>query len=126
MMHKLRVQEHLRNGALYLPVSEPPLSGEWKRRLFRQRLLRQQLLAALEERPRLSKRLLRIGVPVLCGAFAFAAYLGLIYPAGWSEALVAYVSNLDAPPVGLKESLLYIAAVNGLTILVRKRAHLFG
>lgn len=126
MTHELQVKEHLRNGALYQPLSEPSLSGEWKRRLFRQRMLRQQLKAALEERPRLLKKFVRIGAPVLCIAFTFAVYFGLINPAGWSETLVADISNFDVPPVGWKEALLYAAAVNGLTLLVRKRSQLFG
>ena len=124
MTHELQVKEHLRNGALYRPLSEPSPDGKWKRRVFRQLMLRQQLKAALEEK--LSKKLVRIGVPVLCSAFAFAVYFGWIHPAGWFGALAANMNNLNIPPVGLKEALIYVAIVNGLTLLVRKRSLLFG
>jgi hypothetical protein len=124
MTYELQVKEHLRNGALYRPLSEPLLSSEWKHRLFRQRMLRQQLEAALEERPRLFNKFVRVGTPVLCVAFTFAVFFGLINPAGWSETLVVEINN-HVPFVGLKETFLFIAVVNGLTLLVRKRSLLF-
>jgi len=126
MTHELQVKEHLRNGALYRPLSEPSLSDAWKRRVFRQFMLRRQLEAAMEERARLSKKLIRIGVPVLCALFASAEYFGWIHPASWFGMLVAGIHHFKVPPVGLKEALIYVAIVNGLTLLVRKRSQLFG
>ena len=123
MTEKLQVKEHLRNDALYRPLTESSLGGEWKRRLFHRHALNQQLKAALLERSRLPKRFIRIGVPILCTAFAFAVYFGWIHPEHWHEYIVPVV-NLDIPPIGLKETLIFVAIVNGLTLLIRKRAYL--
>ncbi|MEJ2247384.1 MAG: hypothetical protein P8Y80_15110, partial [Acidobacteriota bacterium] len=45
---------------------------------------------------------------------------GLLNPANWFENIVPIV-KFDLPPIGLKETLVFIAVVNGLTFLTRKR-----
>jgi len=55
MTYKLQVKEHLRNGALYQPMTEPSLGEEWKRQLFFQHFMHRQLKAALQERKRFHK-----------------------------------------------------------------------
>jgi hypothetical protein len=120
MEHQLPVKEHLRNSALYRPVSEPLLSEEWKRRLFYQHSINRQLKTALQERNHIFKFFVYIGVPIACMAFAFAVYSGLLNPATWFENVVSIV-NFDIPPIGLKETLVFIAVVNGVTFLTRKR-----
>jgi hypothetical protein len=133
MTDKLQVEEHLRNEALYRPLSEPSLNGEWKRRLLYQHTLHGQLKAALWERPHLIKRFVCIGVPILCIALVFTSYFGLIYPEHWFEYIVPLLSpfenivtslSLDVPPMGLKEVLVFVAIVNGLTFVIRKRGFL--
>jgi hypothetical protein len=118
MAHKLPVKEHLRNSALYRPVSEPLPGEEWKRRLSYQRSVNRELKAALQERNHLYKLFVYIGVPIAC--IAFAVYSGLLNPANWFENIVPIV-KFDLPPIGLKETLVFIAVVNGLTFLTRKR-----
>jgi hypothetical protein len=125
MTNRLQVKDHLRNGALYWPAAEPSPGGEWKRRLFRQHALCQQLQDALREKSRLPKLLVCIGVPVLCIAFAVVAYLELIHPEHWFDIIVPVV-NFEMPPIGLKECLILIVIINGLTLLIRKRAYLLG
>jgi hypothetical protein len=121
MTDKLQVKEHLRNGALYRPVAEPSPGAEWKRRLFYQHTSHQQLKAALQERPRLLKRFICIGIPILCITLAFAVYIGFVHPESWFKNLVPVV-HFDVPPMGLKETLIFIAVANGLTLFIRKRA----
>lgn len=130
MTDKLQVKEHLRNETLYRPLSEPSLSEEWKRRLFDQHTLCQQLKAALWERPRLFKPFVCIGVPIICIAIIFASYFEFINPERWIENIVPALSffenivtlpSLDVPPIGLLEVLVFIAVVNALTFIVRKR-----
>ena len=121
MTHKLQVKEHLRNSALYRPLSEPSLDGEWKCRLFYRRTVHSQLKVVLRKRSRLPKPFICIGVPILYIAFSFAIYFGLIHPEHWYENIIP-IANFDIPPIGLKETLIFVAIVNGLTFLVRKRA----
>ena len=130
MTDKLQVREHLRNGVLYRPLSEPSPGGEWKRRLFYQHTLHKQLKAAFLERPLLLKQFVCIGVPVICIALVFASYFGLINPERWFEnivSLLAFFQNivpllsLDVHPIGLKEVLVFVAIVNALTLIIRKR-----
>jgi hypothetical protein len=121
MTDKLQVKEHLRNGALYRPAAEPSLGAEWKRRLLNQHASHQQLKAALRERPRLLKRFLCIGIPILYITFAFAVYIRFLHPESWFKNLVQVV-NFDVPPIGLKEIFIFIAVANGLTLFIRKRA----
>ena len=120
MTDKLQVREHLRNEALYRPLSEPSPGGEWKRRLFYQHTLHKQLKAALWERPHLLKRFVCIGVPIICIALVFTWYFGFIHPEHWFENIVPVVS-FDVPPIGLKEIFVFVAIVNGLTFIIRKR-----
>jgi hypothetical protein len=136
----LQVKEHLRNETLYRPLSEPSLNEEWKRRLFDQHTSRQQLKAALCERPRLFKPFVYIGIPVICIAIIFASYFEFIHPERWIENIVPALSffeknvplltffekivtlpSLDVPPIGLLEVLVFVAIVNALTFIVRKR-----
>ena len=124
MTHKLQVKEHLRNSALYQSGAETSPSVGWKRRLFYRHSLNQQLGAALHERPRLFRRYICIGVPALAIAFAFAAYLGYIHPDFWFEN-IGRIVEVDIPPIGLKESLIFIALINGWTFfLLKKRSTL--
>lgn len=140
MTDKLQVKEHLRNEALYRPLSEPSLNEEWKRRLFFQHTLQKQLKSALLEKPHLLKPFVIIGVPILCIALVFASYFGLIHPERWFESIfprlnifesiVSFLSffentvpllSPDVPPIGLKEVLVFVAIVNALTFIIRKR-----
>ena len=140
MTDKLQVREHLRNEALYRPLSKPSLDGEWKRRLFYQYTLNEQLKAALWERPHLLKQFVCIGVPIICIAFVFTSYFGFIHPERWFENIVPLLSSfeksiplltfyekivpllsLDVPPIGLIEVLVFVAIVNALTFIIRKR-----
>jgi hypothetical protein len=125
MTDRLQIKDHLRNGVLYRPVTEPSPGGEWKRRLLRQHALRQQLQTALREKSRFPKGFVCIGVPILCITLAFSLYFGFIHPEHWLENIIPVV-NFDIPPIGLKEALVFVAIVNGLTLLVRKRAVLLG
>jgi hypothetical protein len=121
MTDRLRVKEHLRNEALYRPLREPLLSEEWKYRLLYQHTLRIQLKATLWERPHLLKRFVCIGLPILCIAHAFTWYFGFIQPERWFENIIP-ILRFDVPPIGLKEVFLFVAIVNGLTFIIRKRA----
>lgn len=122
-MNKLQVKEHLRNGALYHPVTGSSLNQEWKRRLIRQYTMNKQLNSALQERNGFLKLLICIGVPVMCLLLAFAAYFGFLQPGHWLEKIVS-VADFDIPPIGLKEIFLFIALVNGLTLMIKKRVFL--
>jgi hypothetical protein len=130
MTDKLQVKEHLRNETLYRPLFEPSLSEEWKRRLFYQHTLCQQLKTALWERPRLFKPFVYIGIPIVCVALIFASYFELLHPERWIENIVPLLTffekivtlpSLDVPPIGLLEVLVFVAIVNALTFIVRKR-----
>ena len=124
MTHKPQVREHLRNGALYGPASGPSPGGEWKRRLFRQRSMRNQLEAALRERHRSFKWLLYVGIPVTCVVLVSALYLGFLPLIPRIENMVP-LADFHVPPIGLKEVLVFIAIVNGLTLLIKRRAFSF-
>jgi hypothetical protein len=119
-MNKLQVKEHLRNGALYQPMTESSLDEEWKRRLLCQYAMHKQLNSALQERNGFSKSLVYIGVPGMCLLLAFAVYFGFLQPGDWLEKFVL-AADFDIPPIGVKESLVFAALVNGLTLLIRKR-----
>lgn len=119
-MNKLQVKEHLRNGALYQPVTESYLNQEWKRRLIRQYTLNHQLNAVLQERNGFLKPLVYIGVPVTCLLAVFATYVGLIQPEQWLEKIVS-VAYFDIPPIGFKETFVFAAVVDCLTLLIWKR-----
>jgi hypothetical protein len=140
MTDKLLVKEHLRNEALYRPLSEPSLNEEWKRRLFYQHALNEQLKAALWERPLLLRQFIRIGVPIICIVLVFTSYFRFIDPERWFEYIVPRLSffentvpvtrfienivprlSLDLPPIGLMEVLVFVAIVNALTFTIRKR-----
>jgi len=120
MKETLPVKEHLRNEALYQPLSEPSLSEEWKRRLFYQHTLHRQLKAALWERPHFLKRFVCISVPVICIALVFTSYFEFIHPIHWFESIVP-VMSFDVPPIGLKEVLIFVAIVNALTFVIKER-----
>ena len=140
MTYKLQVKEHLRNEALYRPLPEPSLNEEWKRRLFYQHTFHKQLKAALWERPHLLQRFVCIGVPIICIALVFTSYFGFIDPERWFEDIISQLSffenivpvtsffenivpllSLDVPPIGLIEVFVFVAIVNGLTFIIRKR-----
>ena len=119
-MDKMQVKEHLRNGTLYQPVTESSLNQEWKRRLIRQYILYNQLNAALQERNGFLNPLVYIGVPVTCLLVVFAAYLGFIQPEQWLEKIVS-AAYFDIPPIGFKETFVFAAVVDCLTLLIWKR-----
>jgi hypothetical protein len=130
MTETLPVKEHLRNEALYRSLSEPSLSEEWKRRLFSQYTLHEQLRAALWERPHFLKRFVCIGVPIICIALVFTSYFGFIDLESWFEGIVPILSlfeniapilDLEVPSIGLKEVFIFVAIVNALTFIIRKR-----
>jgi len=120
MTDKLAVKGHLRNGALYQSRIESPPGEEWKRRLLFQYSMHRELKSLLEERKSLFKRSVYIGIPIACIALAFAAYFGFFPQADWFANMVS-TAAIDFPPIGLKEALIFAAAVDGLTFLVRKR-----
>ena len=130
MTDRLQVREHLRNETLYRPLSKPSPGREWKRRLFYQHTLHKQLKAALWERPHLLKRFVCIGIPIICIALVFTSYFGFIDPERWFENIVPLLTffenivelpSLDVPPIGLIEVLVFVAIVNALTFIIRKR-----
>ncbi len=121
MTDKLPVKEHLRNASLYRPVTEPSLIGNWKERLLRQYNMSKQINDALNVRIGMLKRFVYIGVPIACILFALTVYFGFIQPGDWLENTVSAI-DWNIPPIGLKEVFIFVAAVNGLTFLVRKRA----
>jgi hypothetical protein len=140
MTDKLQVKEHLRNETLYRPLFNPSPGMEWKRRLFYQHTLHRQLKAALWERPRLFKPFVCIGIPVICIVFVIVSYFEFIHPEYWNGNIVPALSfcekivplltffenivalpSLDVPPIGLLEVLVFVAIVNALTFIVRKR-----
>ncbi|MBN2242099.1 MAG: hypothetical protein JW793_05370 [Acidobacteria bacterium] len=120
MTDKLPLKEHLRNAALYRPVTESSTGGEWKRRLLLQYGMSRQINDALKTRTGMLKWFVCIGIPVACIALALAVYFGCIQPELWLDG-IGSMDYPDVPPVGLKEALVFIAVVNGLTFLIRKR-----
>ena len=79
-----------------------------------------QINDALQTRTGLSKWLVFISVPVVCKILAFAVYFGFMPPGIWIER-IGSIKDLKIPPIGLREVFVFIAAVNGLTLLIRKR-----
>ncbi len=120
MTHRLQVKEHLRNGALYLPMTVPSLGEEWKRRLFCQYNMNKQLKAALRERTSFLKPLVCISLPIGCILLVSAGHFGLLHPGHWLEKMIM-IANFDVPAIGLKEGLVFAAVVSGLTFLIRGR-----
>ena len=116
MTDRMQVKGHLRNGALYRPLPEPSLSGEWKRRLLYQHALHQQLKSALQERNRLPKWFLCVAIPIICVVLAFATYFGFILSEHWYERMAA-ILDYDYLQIGLNEAIAFIVIVNGLTLL---------
>ena len=121
MANELQVKDHLRNQTLYQPVAEHSLSEEWKRKLLYQRTFQRQLKAALRERYSLFNLFFCISMPLICFTLAFAVAFGFMQPENWLENIVRII-NLHVPPFGLKEAFLFIIVVNGLTLLIRRRA----
>jgi hypothetical protein len=120
MTDKLPVKEHLRNAALYGPATESLPGDEWKHRLFRQYNMSRQINNTLYARTGIFKWLVYVGVPVVCVLLAFAAYFSFMPPGDWFEN-ISSIKDWNIPPISLKEILLFAAAVNGLTFLIRKR-----
>ncbi len=120
MTDKLPVKVHLCNGALYQSRIESPPGEEWKHRLLFQYCMHRQLKSLLGERKSLFKKSVYIGIPIACIALAFAAYFGFLPPADRFISIAPAVA-FDFPPIGLKEALIFAAAIDGLTFLVRKR-----
>jgi hypothetical protein len=124
MTDKLPVIEHLRNAALYRSVAESSHGREWKHRLFLQYDMSRQINIALKTRTGMLKWFVCIGVPIACIVLAFAVYFGYIQPEDWVMN-IPKIEEWNIPPVGLKEVFIIIAAVNGLTFLIRKRTFSF-
>jgi hypothetical protein len=121
MTHKLPVKEHLRNAALYRPLTEPSPGTEWKRRLLRQYSMHKQLNHALDVKTGILRLPVCIVVPIACLFLVFAAYFGFLPLGQWFENIIS-TDVLNIPPIGLKEIFVFAAMVNGLTFLIRKRA----
>jgi len=121
MTDKLPVKEHLCNAALYRPVTESSPVRDWKHRLLRQYNMSRQISNALKTGTVMQRWFVCIGVPIGCIVLAFAVYFGWIQPGDWIER-VGTILDWKIPPIGLKEVCIFIAAVNGLTFLIRKRA----
>lgn len=124
MTDKLQVKEHLGNHDLYKPAGESYINSRWKTRLFRQYAISQGLKDALMESPPLYKWLLYFCVAIICFTFAIATYLGLINPVMWLEN-IGQVTKFNIPPIGLKDILMFVILVNGLTFCIRKRSYFF-
>lgn len=124
MTDNLPVREHLRNSALYRPVTESSPGNEWKHRLLHQYNLSRQINHALKTRTGILKWFICIGVPIACIVLAFAVYFGFIQPGDWIES-IGSIKDWNIPPMGLKEAFIFIAAVNGLTFLIQKRDLIF-
>ena len=121
MTHKLQVKEHLRNKYLYQPGEETTLTGEWKHKLFNQFALQQQLKNALKETPSSFKAFYLPGAVFICFVLAISAILGFISPEHWFDNVGQMVS-FDVPSIGLKEVLIFVIVLNGLTFMIRKRS----
>ncbi|MEJ2110580.1 MAG: hypothetical protein P8Z37_11850 [Acidobacteriota bacterium] len=121
MMHKLRVEEHLRNGALYTAETEPSTSIEWKHRLLNKCIPQQPLKAALIEKPHIFRLCLCIGVPALAMILGFSIFFGFIGMEPLNQ-FIASLSSFDIPAVGLKEALVFVGIMNIWTLFaLRKR-----
>jgi len=125
MTHKLPVKEHLRNAALYRPLTEPSIGREWKRRLLRQYSMNKQLNDALHVKIGIFKLPVCIVVPIACLSLVFAAYFGFLPLGQWFENIISTIDVSAIPPIGLKEIFVFAALVNGLTFLIRKRTLFF-
>ncbi len=121
MTNKLPVKEHLRDAALYRPLTEPLTGTEWKRRLLRQYSMHKQLNHALHVKRGILRLPVCIVVPITCLFLVFAAYFGFLPLGQWFESIIS-IDVLNVPPIGLKEIFVFAAVVNGLTFLIRKRA----
>ena len=121
MTNKLAVKEHLRNAALYRPLTEPLPGMEWKHRLLRQYSMDKQLNDALYLHNGVLKLPVCIVVPIACLFFVFSAYFGYLPLGQWFEEIIISIDALTIPPIGLKEIFVFAAVVNGLTFLIRKR-----
>jgi hypothetical protein len=124
MTHKLPVKEHLRNAALYRPLTEHSHGIEWKRRLLRQYSMNKQLNNALYVKPDFLKWTVCIVVPIACLFLVFAEYFGFLPLGRWFENIIS-IYVLNVPPIGLKEIFVFAAVVTGLTFLIRKRTFFF-
>jgi hypothetical protein len=121
MAHKLPVKEHLRNAALYRPLTETLTGTEWKRRLLHQYSMHKQLNDAMHVKTGILKLPICIVVPIACLFLVFAAYFGFLPLGQWFESIIS-IDFFYVPPIGLKEVFVFAAVVNGLTFLIRKRA----
>jgi len=121
MTNKLPVKEHLRNAALYRPLTEPSTGREWKTRLLRQYSMDKQLNDALHAKNGIFKLPVCIAVPVACLSIVFAAYYGFLPLGQWFKDIMISIDVLKVPPIGLKEIFVFAALVNGLTFLIKKR-----
>ena len=121
MTNKLPVKEHLRNAALYRPLTEPSAGREWKTRLLRQYSMDKQLNDALHAKNDIFKLPVCIAVPIVCLFLVFSAYLGFLPLGQWFKDIMISIDILKVPPIGLKEIFVFAALVNGLTFLIKKR-----
>jgi len=121
MTNKLAVKEHLRNAALYRPLTETSPGMEWKRRLLRQYSMDKQLSDALNLNNGIFKLPVCIAVPIACLLIVFSSYFGFLPLGQWFEDILSAIDVLKIPPIGLKEIFVFAAVVNGLTFLTRKR-----
>lgn len=121
MTHNLQVKEHLRNKYLYESGEKTTLSGEWKHKLFKQFALQQQLKNALNETPSSFGAFYLPGAVFICFVLAISAILGFISPEHWFDN-VGQLVIFDVPSLGLKEVLIFVIALNGLTFIIRKRS----
>ena len=125
MTHKLRVEEHLRNGALYTAATEHSITADWKRKLLNKCILQQQIKAALIERPHIFKGSLCIGIPLLAMILALSIFFGFIGMERMTQS-IASLSSLDIPVIGLKEALVFVGIMNIWTLFaLRKRFSAF-
>lgn len=122
MQNKLQVKEHLRNQDLYKSSDESYINSVWKTKLFRQYAMKQELKNALMERPPFFKWFLCICIVIMCFSFSIAAYLGFINPAHWFDN-IGQITKYKIPVIGIKEVLIFVILINGLTFMIRKRSY---
>ena len=122
MTYKIQVKEHLRNQSLYKSTEESTLSGEWKQKLLQQYALQQQLKNALNERHFSFKDYFYLGAFIICFAFGIATYLGFINPVHWVDN-IDQITKFNIPPISLKEIIIFVLIINGLTFMIRKRSY---
>ena len=113
MTHELPVKDHLRNSALYHARIEAAPGTEWKCRLLRQYAVQRQVKALLQEKGSGLKWFAGIGIPGVCIALVFAAYFGFAHPGEWMKSVI--------PAIGMRETFLLIAMVNGWFLVSRRR-----